>query len=61
MAGDCHDLAKKMQQFIVNEDLVEIMGQKAADRVHVINNEYEYYKLLMNAYHDAIDVYKGEG
>lgn len=60
-AGDCHDLAKKMQQFIDNEGLIGTMGQEAAKRVHVINNEDEYYKLLMNAYHDTIDVYKGEG
>ena len=54
-AQDCHDLAQKMRQFIEKEELVVSMGDAAAERVRVINNEEKYYNTLMDIYHDAIE------
>jgi len=44
------DLANKMQKFIDNGELVQIMGEEAKKHIHNLNNEEKYYQTLMEIY-----------
>lgn len=48
--NDVVDLANKMQKFIDDDTLVQLMGKEAQKYIHTLNDEETYYQTLIEIY-----------
>ncbi len=53
--GESSDLAQKMQIFINDKSLVNVLGSCAYEHVKDLNSEEKYYDTLIQIYNDVID------